>query len=78
MLHILEGRTMADNLNIEACLQKLADIDLPLEEKGQLVDLVRDYGYLGARQYLLPRKITCVGERDQAMADRHRAILEGL
>lgn len=66
-------------LTIKQVLKKLKDVRLPFDEHQQLSSLVRELGLLGAIEYLKPLKVVLsIQNRDQVMADRHRAILEDL
>jgi hypothetical protein len=68
------------NITTEHCLKELEKVDLSYGEKGQLEALVRYFGYLGAIEYLKPPKVLFNGgeSRNQAMADKHRTILENV
>lgn len=66
------------NLTTESVLGHLSEIDLPFDEKGQLIALVRDFGFLGAVEYLSPKERPWSPQRDKGMASRHLDILNKL
>ena len=69
------------NYNTDEALKRLDPVlkTLPLEERGQLYGLVRDYGYLGAIAYLDPSvKHAPIVHRDSLMVESHYSILKQL
>ena len=68
------------NITIKACLKQLEKIVLPFNERMQLESLVKEFGCLGAIEYLqpLPERQANLVDRDQNMADKFREILEKL
>lgn len=66
-------------LTIKQTISKLDQIDMPFGEKQQLSSLVREFGLLGAIEYLQPlKKHYSIIHRDQKLADRHKDILMNL
>jgi phenylalanyl-tRNA synthetase alpha subunit len=68
----VENKTVL--ITIKECLRKIDDMP-DFVEKNQLKSLIRNFGYLGAIEYLKPLNWVNSG-RNQALADSHNKILQ--
>ena len=64
------------NMQTSTAVSKIKELELPYEEEAHLTSLVQDYGYIGARCYLLDKPWN--PDRNQEMVEKHRKILEEL